>query len=223
MDIRVLVVDDDFRVASVHAAVAGRVPGCRVVGQATSLAQARRLLVDPGADLIIADQVLPDGSGTDLVGATDASVLLVTAADDPATVQRALVRGVIGYIVKPFGLATLADRVADYVRFRETLAHLAAPDQAAIDDLIARVRFRTPQAVSLPPKGGSAVTGTAIADLLRDSPGPLTAVAVADVIGISRATAQRYLSDLVDAGHVVLSLRYGTAGRPEHSYSWTQR
>jgi two-component system CitB family response regulator len=181
------------------------------------------LLLDPGADLIIADQVLPDGSGTDLVGATDASVLLVTAADDPATVQRALVRGVIGYIVKPFGLATLADRVADYVRFRETLAHLAAPDQAAIDDLIARVRFRTPPAVSLPPKGRSAVTGTAIADLLRDSPGPLTAVAVADVIGISRATAQRYLSDLVDAGHVVLSLRYGTAGRPEHSYSWTQR
>lgn len=220
MDVRVLVVDDDFRVASVHAAVAGRVPGCRVVGQATSIAQARRLLLDPGADLIIADQVLPDGSGTDLVGAADASVLLVTAADDPETVQRALVRGVIGYIVKPFGLATLADRVADYVRFRETLAHLAAPDQAAIDDLVARVRFRT---VSLPPKGRSAVTGTAIADLLRDSPGPLTAVAVADVIGISRATAQRYLSDLVDAGHVVLSLRYGTAGRPEHSYSWTQR
>ncbi len=222
-EVRVLVVDDDFRVASVHAAVAARVPGCRVIGQATSLAAARELLATEGADLIVADEYLPDGSGTDLVGAADASVLLVTAADDPATVQRALVRGVFGYVVKPFGLQSLADRIGDYVRFRESLAALATPDQIAIDDLVAQLRSRTPRPTDAPPKGRSAVTGAAVSDLLREAPGPLTATAVAEEIGVSRATAQRYLSDLVAAGRVHLSLRYGTAGRPEHSYAWRHR
>lgn len=223
MEVRVLVVDDDFRVASVHAAVAARVAGCRVVGQATTLAAARELLATEGADLVVADEYLPDGSGTDLVGAADASVLLVTAADDPATVQRALVRGVVGYLVKPFGLQSLADRIGDYVRFRESLAATANPDQGAIDDLVARLRSRTPRPAAAPPKGRSAVTGTAVSDFLREAPGPVTAAAVAEAIGISRATAQRYLSDLVEAGQAQLSLRYGTAGRPEHSYAWRHR
>jgi response regulator of citrate/malate metabolism len=37
---------------------------------------------------------------------------------------------------------------------------------------------------------------------------------------VSRATAARYLADLVDAGRVRMSLRYGSTGRPEHRYAW---
>lgn len=36
---------------------------------------------------------------------------------------------------------------------------------------------------------------------------------------MSRATAQRYLSHLHDAGLVDIRLRYGS-GRPEHGYRW---
>ena len=36
----------------------------------------------------------------------------------------------------------------------------------------------------------------------------------------SRATAQRYLSALADAGKVELIPRYGVLGRPEHRYRW---
>lgn len=216
-ELRVLVVDDDFRVAAVHAAAVDGVPGCAVVGRAATLAQARAAL-DAGVDLIVADEYLPDGSGSDLIGAADASVLLVTAADDPAIVRRALVRGAIGYLVKPFAVRALADRVAEYARFRETLDAAGPRDQAAIDALLGGLRPRAARAAV--PKGRSAVTASAVADLLRESGEALTAVAVAEEIGISRATAQRYLSDLVDAGEVRLSLRYGVAGRPEHSYAW---
>jgi two-component system CitB family response regulator len=48
----------------------------------------------------------------------------------------------------------------------------------------------------------------------------MTAQAIADAIGVSRATAQRYLADLARAGRVDLTLRYGTNGRPEHRYEW---
>ena len=70
------------------------------------------------------------------------------------------------------------------------------------------------------PKGRSAVTADAIADVLRSAREALTAVDVAEATGVSRATAQRYLSDLSRAGRVELSLRYGATGRPEHRYAW---
>lgn len=217
--IRVLVVDDDFRVADVHAQVAKGVQGCRVVGRATTLREAQAQL-GVGVDLIIADEYLPDGSGSDLIGAADASVIMVTAANDQATLRRALVRGAVGYVVKPFPLPVLAERIADYVRFRQALDQAARPEQADIDHLTAMLRAR--QSPAQPPKGRSAVTAAAVVELLRATPEPLTAIAVAEAIGVSRATAQRYLSDLVDSHDVKLALRYGTAGRPEHSYVWAR-
>ena len=45
-----------------------------------------------------------------------------------------------------------------------------------------------------------------------------SAAEVADRVGVSRATAQRYLSSLADDGAVEIQLRYGSTGRPEHRY-----
>jgi response regulator of citrate/malate metabolism len=38
--------------------------------------------------------------------------------------------------------------------------------------------------------------------------------------GMSRATAQRSLTDLHDLGRVEIRLRYGVSGRPGHGYRW---
>jgi two-component system CitB family response regulator len=43
-------------------------------------------------------------------------------------------------------------------------------------------------------------------------------VEVAERVGISRATARRYLSSLAHAEVVRLELNYGSTGRPEHRY-----
>ena len=45
-----------------------------------------------------------------------------------------------------------------------------------------------------------------------------SAADVAARVGVSRATAQRYLSALADDGAVDIQLRYGPTGRPEHRY-----
>ena len=47
----------------------------------------------------------------------------------------------------------------------------------------------------------------------------LSAADVAARVGVSRATAQRYLAALAADGLVTMKLSYGTTGRPEHRYS----
>jgi two-component system CitB family response regulator len=64
------------------------------------------------------------------------------------------------------------------------------------------------------------VTVRLVSDALRTATEPRTAAEVAAELGISRATAQRYLAALARDGTVEMRLRYGTTGRPEHRYRW---
>ncbi len=217
--LRVLVVDDDFRVAAIHADALSSVAGIAVVGRATTLAQARQVLDTRPVDLVVADEYLPDGSGSSLIGYAETAVLMVTAATSAETVRRALVRGAIGYIVKPFPMMMLLERVTGYRAFLDELQLEAPLEQCQIDALVSQLRPRS--VTRRLPKGRSRVTAEAIIRVLRDRGTSLTAIAIADEIGISRATAQRYLSDLVAEGSVSLALRYGSTGRPEHSYQWS--
>ncbi|MER6977600.1 helix-turn-helix domain-containing protein, partial [Streptomyces carpinensis] len=77
---------------------------------------------------------------------------------------------------------------------------------------------RPPAVPRIPAKGHSAPTLSAIHQALRAAATALSAAEAAEATGVSRATAQRYLSYLVKEGTVRLELRYGTTGRPEHRY-----
>jgi two-component system CitB family response regulator len=57
-----------------------------------------------------------------------------------------------------------------------------------------------------------------IRELLSDAGEDVSAAAIAERIGISRSTAQRYLATLARQGDVELRLHYGSTGRPEHRY-----
>ena len=61
----------------------------------------------------------------------------------------------------------------------------------------------------------NAYTGSVV----RAADGSISAAEVADQVGISRPTAQRYLAYLVEHGVISLHLKYGATGRPEHRYS----
>jgi two-component system CitB family response regulator len=54
--------------------------------------------------------------------------------------------------------------------------------------------------------------------VVRSAGHDVSAADVADRLGVSRATAQRYLADLLRRGLVELDLNYGSTGRPEHRY-----
>jgi response regulator of citrate/malate metabolism len=118
--IDVLVVDDDFRVAQVHAGFVDLVPGFRVAGRARTAADARAKAA--GADLVLLDVYLPDESGLDLLPGLSADVIMATPATDPESVRTALSRGALHYLIKPFTAAELGERLRAYARYRSRLA-----------------------------------------------------------------------------------------------------
>jgi response regulator of citrate/malate metabolism len=216
--IRVLVVEDDFRVARLHADLAGSVEGMEVVGVAHTAADALALAESEHPDLVLLDEYLPDERGSTLLGRLGAAVILISAETDAAVIRRAVARGALNVVLKPFGPGVLLQRLAAFARFWGSLESGQA-DQRGVDRALAVLREGDSPAGAMP-KGRSAVTADAVRDVLQAADDALTAHEVAEATGVSRATAQRYLADLVAAGRVDLGLRYGSTGRPEHRYTW---
>ena len=115
--VRVLLVEDDPRVARINRDLLERDPEVHVVGSAATCAQGDALAQALNPDLILLDVHLPDGSGLGLlrhwrsVGRTT-DVALITAADDEASVRLALSHGAFDYLIKPFTGARLAELLA---------------------------------------------------------------------------------------------------------------
>jgi response regulator of citrate/malate metabolism len=214
----VLVVDDDFRVAEIHGRYVGAVPGMRVVGTAGNAAEALDLVAERRPDLVLLDNYLPDRPGVELAAVLACDVFMVTADRSRATVRAALRAGVLNYVIKPLPATLLSGRLAAYARFRAALeGHPGDLDQPTVDRAVATLH-QADRATA--PKGQSPVTARLVAEALRGSAAPLAAADVAASLGISRATAQRYLAALADSGRAGMTMRYGSTGRPEHLYAW---
>jgi response regulator of citrate/malate metabolism len=218
--IRTLVVDDDYRIAKVHAAGVTRVEGFVSVGEAHSAAEAMALVRSLKPDLLLLDLYLPDGHGLELMRAlgelpSRPDFIVITAAQDIDSVRRAMQLGAVYYLVKPFGFAQLREQLAAYRQLRESLDGVAVASQETVDalyDLLRGPAARKADRRRLP------ATMAQVLDKVRIAPHDLSASEVAEQLGVSRATAQRYLADLVRRGLIDLSLNYGTTGRPEHRY-----
>ncbi len=216
-DLTVLVVEDDFRVANMHAGIVEALPGFTVVGTANTLAAARK--ADP-ADLALVDVYLPDGSGIDFVRELRCDKMVLSAATEAQTVRAAMAAGALSYLVKPFAPTELAARLAGYARYRRILSgsNLGPGDiDAALDALRPRI------AASQAPVVAQSPTKELVLRALAGADAPMSAAEVAAEIGVSRATAQRYLAALATSDQVKVGLRYGATGRPEQEFVAKQK
>jgi len=215
--ITVLVVDDDFMVAGIHARFVEQTPGFSVAGTARTGAEALTMCVDLAPDLVLLDVHLPDMSGLDVLqrlradGST-VGVVMVTAERDAEAVRTALHGGAMQYLVKPFEYTDFASRMQ---RVREALTTLpeGAADQATIDRAFGGPATASPAL----PKGLSAESAQLVADALADGV-ELSAADCGERVGLSRVSARRYLEYFVDQGLATVRLNYGSAGRPERRY-----
>ncbi len=216
-DLSVLVVDDDFRVANLHAEIVAAIPAFTVVATANTVAAARGYIGEGAFDLALVDVYLPDGSGIDLVRDITFDAMMLTAATEADTIRAALSAGALSYLVKPFPHAALAARLGGYARYRRILAR---PDLGAADvDAALECLRPAMSAASAPSVPIASPTKDLVLHAIQSSRAPMSAGEVSVAIGISRATAQRYLAALVAKGTVVMRLRYGSTGRPEQEYS----
>lgn len=219
--ISVLVVDDDFRVARIHAAFVDRVEGFSTVATAHTGQDAIQKALTQAPDLILLDLYLPDAFGLDLlnrmrVAGVEGDIIVISAANEFATVERAVRLGVFDYLLKPFTQPDLAERLTQYRSARRTRGPRTLSDQAAIDEVLGH--GDTDRDVALP-KGLSPETAALIVGALQAADGDLSAQEAADAVGIARVSARRYLEHFVRVGSASVSLRYGAVGRPERRYA----
>ncbi|HEY1666729.1 MAG TPA: response regulator [Trebonia sp.] len=226
--IRTLVVDDDFRVASIHAAYVNKIDGFEVIAEAHTAADAVDAVDRLRPDLMLLDLYLPDEHGLKLVarlrdGHPPVDVIVITAAKDADSVRVAMQGGALHYLLKPFSFPVLRDKLLSYAQMRTRLSSLRSAsehgaDQRTVDRVFGALRAPDQLAGA---KGRSVHTLEAVEQLLMETAGDLSAAEVAERTGMSRATAQRYLSHLHEVGRVDIRLRYGSGGRPEHGYTWS--
>lgn len=213
--LRVLSVDDDFRVAELHASLVNETPEVTSAGTVHSAEAALSSAAAEPVDLALVDLYLPDRSGLLLLRELPCDTMVLSAAAEGRTVRAALSAGALAYLIKPFPPAALTERLRAYARFRE-LTEADEIDQSAVDHALDALRGS---------RRGSGRTATAqtvtrelVFSAVEEAAGPLSAGEVAESVGISRATAQRYLADMVGRGMLRMRLRYGAAGRPEQEY-----
>ncbi|KSU74025.1 response regulator [Pseudarthrobacter enclensis] len=219
--IKVLIVDDDFMVAKVHAGFIQRSPGFTVVGAAHTGAQAVVETERLRPDLVLLDIHLPDINGLDLMHrlrevAPELDVLVISAAREVETVRKALRGGIVHYLIKPFSQADLQERLDHYRSAYHGLD--SSKDVAEQSDVNRVFGLESAAAHGRPlPKGCSVETLALVEGALKTADGDVSAAEVAEQLGTSRVSARRYLEYLHDEGLLEVRLKYGV-GRPERRY-----
>jgi response regulator of citrate/malate metabolism len=221
--IRVLIVEDDYRVAKLHAEFVAGVPDFEVVGLAHTASAALETAAGQRPDLVLLDLYLPDANGLEVLrrlraGPEAPDAIVLTAAREMAAVRAAMRGGALHYLIKPFDYEALRERLTAYAELHARRSTNRETHQQEVDRLFGLMRRGAGGAGLALPKGQSPTTAALILSELGDADGPLAASEVAERVGVSRSTAQRYLASLADAGRVRLKLRYGATGRPEHRY-----
>ncbi|ORM37293.1 response regulator [Williamsia sp. 1135] len=214
-DFGVLIVDDDFRVAGLHASIVNAVSGFSVLAQAgTREAAVAALAEHPEITLALIDVHLPDGPGLDLLPRLNCDAFVISAETDSAAVRKALRGGALTYLIKPFENTELARRLSAYAQYRRILA-TPTTEQSAVDAALGALR--TGRALREASDTGSQ-TEELILTAFDGSDHVMFADEVSAVVGISPPTARRHLANLVSSGKLTMKLRYGATGRPKQEY-----
>ncbi|MFI5508554.1 response regulator [Mycobacterium sp. NPDC051804] len=213
----VLIVDDDFMVAEIHRRFVEQVDGFRATGVARTGTEALTAVQDLQPDLILLDVYLPDMTGLEVLqqlrsGGNLVGVIMITAARELDTVKGALDGGAADFLIKPFEFPQFKAKLEAFAARADTLESAGGIDQSLVDSLFGRPGGAS-QAL---PKGLGAETGRLVLDAVR-SAGEVSAAECADLVGISRVSARRYLEHYLSTDVLELRLQYG-AGRPERRY-----
>ena len=223
--IGVLIVDDDFMVAKVHAGFVDALDGFEVVGTAATGATALEEVQRLRPDLVLLDVYLPDMTGLDVLRRlrekdSPVDVVVISAARDVDSIRSALHGGVLHYLIKPFDRRTFEARLRDYEALRGELAELEEAGQGDVDRVFGTARGGAPRQPPATPKGIAPETLALVRETLAaSSEGGLSATECSERTGLARVSARRYLEQLVTLGEADVRQRYGTAGRPERRFT----
>jgi two-component system CitB family response regulator len=223
--IRVLIIEDDLRIAEVNRRFVEKVDGFEVVGIAANSQEAKDQLELLQPDLVLLDIYFPDMNGLDLLSVikeeySESDVIMLTAAKEVDTVVEAIRYGVFDFITKPLIFSRLQQTLLNYLGFRQKVRLLKQEkesiNQEEIDELMRGSGVKGTKEIRVV-KGIDQITLEKIATYLQQTQ-EATTEQVSKETGTSRSTARRYLEYMVAKGEAIADLSYGVVGRPERVY-----
>ena len=146
--VRLLVVDDHQIVLDSLRLLLGSMPGMELTGMLNNSVDVLPFLAEHEVDILVCDLHMPRQSGLELTTALrqrhpDVKVLLLTMAEDAATIREAVRAGVAGYVLKRTGRAELERAIQELMNgnryfsqeIMSQLATLATDTLNPVDDL----------------------------------------------------------------------------------------
>ena len=217
MDYKVLIVEDDPMVSLINEQYVNRNKAFRVVKKCKDGKSALAYLENNDVDLIVLDVYMPLMDGFETLrqirkNKKSVDIIMVTAANDRASLEEALHLGVVDYLVKPFTYDRFRIALDKYVSQVAALKDLDTLNQKNIDFIIENAHKKSEE---LYPKGIQEKTLQTILDEMKKNPSKwMTGDEIAERIGLTGVTVRRYLNHLTEKGILLSEIDYETGGRP---------
>ncbi|AMB89006.1 response regulator [Bacillus altitudinis] len=222
--IKVLIAEDDFRIAAIHESYIQKVQGFQIAGKAKSAKDLWEALQKEQADLILLDVYMPDELGTNLLPLLrerhpEVDVIIITAATETMLLRDALHYGVVHYLIKPVTAQKFTQVLTEYKEKRELINSKDEVNQTMIDLFFGQIQEESQQKDERDlPTGINSLTLDKVKTFMAAEMNGITAEELGEKMGASRTTARRYVEYLVTTGECRAELAYGIIGRPERKY-----
>ncbi|MDO3410024.1 response regulator [Saccharibacillus sp. CPCC 101409] len=220
--IRVLIVEDDPMVAEMNRFYLERVEGFEFGGWAESPEEALKKLEEESFGLILLDLYMKEENGLELLAeirrrSLPIDAIVISAASDKGSIQRALQNGVVDYLIKPFEFGRFKGALGAYRERHLLLRERSNLGQAELDALTRRTA--EPARGEPLPKGFTKQTLRAVWNAIESLPGDsFSSEEIAAATGVSRVSAGKYLAGLTEMNVLEMDQMYGTIGRPVQRY-----
>ena len=248
MSYRVLIVEDDPMVGMINSQFVKKAEGFEVAGMCRNGQEAVDFLSTNTVDLILLDVYMPVMNGVETLKKIramkiSAEVIMVTAANDTATIEETMHLGVHDYLIKPFTFERFFASLEKFKNRKQLLNENPVMDQSCVDNLIlhgqagaagtgsadgagsskdlksgdagAAGKAELPEEL---PKGIQRKTLSRIVDYFENNSSWSSTDMISETLGISIVTVRNYMNFLVKSKIVLEDINYGTGGRPSMLY-----
>lgn len=218
---KILIVEDDPMVAMINEQYIKRNKNFEVVGICKDGESALSFLEENEVDLLVLDVYMPHMDGFETLRMirnkqVTVDVIMVTAANDRESLEKALHLGIVDYLVKPFTFDRFQMALEKYIVQNNALKDIDTLNQTNIDHIIDNARKKNGDAF---PKGIQEKTLQHILEYLKENHGLwFTGDELAEKVGLTSVTVRRYMNYLVESGRVIGEMNYETGGRPCMKY-----
>ncbi len=217
---KVLVVEDDPMVRMINEQYVRMNKDFCIASSVKNGQEALDYIKENNVDLVILDVFMPFMNGVEFLKKLreqklKTEVIMVTAANDTATLEETMHLGVIDYLVKPFALERFQVALEKFTAKMNAINGSDVLDQNLIDSIISN----SPQKKSKEyPKGIQEKTLERIKTCFENKNDWHSVELIAEKLGISIVTVRHYVNYLVKEGFLQESINYETGGRPSMLY-----